>query len=272
MSGIKTDDVKVGSGKLPKSFSPGNHVAKILNIEIRIPAFVKQKNLPVQYEIIMDMETEPVGGSFEGWQLDKDDESKGMYLGQTGRVKSREWPYKDGKGKSKKTGKDYEFSLVKDILVFIKMIEEECGSDFLGETSGKFDTVEEIVNAFNEAKPFKDIFLKWCIGGQMEMKDDGHPKYYMFLPAFKKGFKIFAKVEDADSVAIYDKQVDLTSKDGPATVAAFTADAGGAEAEGGEVPNWDQIEEGDNPFESASDDDSSFPAPDDEEGIDPMEA
>ena len=172
-----------------------------------------------------------------------------------------QWPYKNFKGKTK-AGKEFEVSYVKDILVFIKMISEEVGSTFLDDTSGQFDTVEEIVKAFNKAKPFKDKFLNWCIGGEMEMKDDGHPKYYMFLPDFKKGFKLFAKEEDAESVAKYDAAKDLKSKDGPKKVASFQAgDSAIGEDEGDTAPPWAEAEEGEDDMFSptGNNDDDPFP-------------
>lgn len=251
---IKTDDVKVGGGNLPKSFGPGNHTAKINSIELRVPGYVKKTD-PIQYELVLDLETSPLGGTFEGWQLDKEDPSKGNFLGQTGRIKTRKWAYKDGTWKNPKTGKTVEFSYLDDILEFIQRIEDACGTKFLKETSGKFNTIEEIVAAFNKTKPFKGIFLRWCIGGEVEMKDDGHPQYFMFLPDPLKGFKLFTSEADKDSLAPYNADRDLSSKDAPKTVGTFTADAQGKEDEDGDTPPWAEATNDDDPFSTSDDDD-----------------
>ena len=67
--GIKTDDVKVGAGNLPKSFSPGNHTCKINSISLRWPEYMKKKN-EKGYEVLLDIETKPIGEGFEGWLID----------------------------------------------------------------------------------------------------------------------------------------------------------------------------------------------------------
>lgn len=250
--GLVTDKVEVKKGgKLPKSFGPGNHVAKILHIECRQPIWLKPGENP-QYEIIMDLETAPIGGDFEGWFIDKNNEAKGKFLGQTGRVKSRQWPYKDGSWKNPKTGKEVIFDAVEDALVFIKMIEEECGTDFLVRTSGQFDTIEECVAGFNKEKPFKDVFFYWCIGGQAKMKDDGHFKYFMYLPKYETGFKLFAKEEDKSDVLPYDADRHVEKEDEPKSVGKFTP--GDDDDDDNSVP-WESAENADSAFDVGEEDD-----------------
>jgi hypothetical protein len=242
--GIKTDNVKSGTGGLPKSFGPGNQIAKINNISIRVPKFVLQGE-PVQYEIVLDLETEPLGEAFEGWLIDKDNPSEGSFLGQTGRIKSKKWPYKDGTWKNPATGKVVTFDYTDDILKFIQQLEDACGTDFLKRTSGKFQTLEDLVDNFNTEKSFEGIFLRWCVAADVEMKADGHPEYHMYLPDYVKGFKVVTSLEDKNGIAVYNATRDLYKKGAPKSVAKFSASpqvktAGQVAEDDNDAPNWEE--------------------------------
>ena len=218
--GIKTDDVKVGTGNLPKSFSPGNRIAKINNVTLRWPSYLKAKGEKA-YEVVIDLETKPEGESFEGWLIDAKNEKGPRYLGQTGRIKSRKWPYKDGSWTG--GGKTIKFDMVDDILKVIKLIELECGTNFLGETSGKYNTREE------------------------EMQDNGHPKYFMYLPKFS-GTKLFAKESEADTVLTYDKALHVEVKGGAKPVNSFAAPTDVTANAGGANDLWDSSDKDEDPF------------------------
>lgn len=254
--GIVTSEVKVGTGNLPKSFSPGNHICKINNISLRWPEYLKKKGEKA-YEVVLDLETEPKGSSFEGWLVDSKNEAGPRFLGQTGRIKTRKWPYKDGSWTG--NGKTIDFDMTMDILKVIKLIELECGTDFLTETSGKYDTIEEIVEAFDKAQPFKDIYISWCIGGEEELQANGHPKYYMFLPKYEKGYKLFSNKDNADNVLPYDKALHVESKGGAAAVSGFAGTTPPPVAGGGADGLWDKSDDNDDPFAVSNDtDDDPF--------------
>lgn len=199
------------------------------------------------YEVVLDLETKPIGESFEGWLIDAKNEKGPRYLGQTGRIKTRKWPYKDGSWTGQ--GKTVKFDMVDDILKVIQLLEQECGTDFLVQTSGKYNTIEEIVEAFNAAKPFDGIFLKWCIGGEEETQESGHPKYFLALPKFEKGFKLFANESDAAHVLPFDKALHVEVKGGAAPVNSFPATGGTPPAAaGGANDLWDKSADDEDPF------------------------
>lgn len=217
MGKIGTKEVKVGGGSLPKTFIPGNHTCKINTMRLDRPAFAK--NGEEMYYIVMDLETKPLGGAYEGFFIDKDDESKGRYLGQTGRLKTSQWPYKDSEYNGKK------WDMVDEIIKFLKSVCIEMGSDWMDKADGKYDTIEEMVKAFNNDAPFKDIYFAWCIGGQQIQGDDGYPKYYMHLPKFSRGTKLFTLENDEADLLEYDKAIHLNIKGGtPVTVNTFGTD------------------------------------------------
>jgi len=206
MGKIGTKDVKVGGGALPKSFAPGNHTCKINGLRLDRPPFAKSGE--DMYSIVMDLETEPLE-NFEGFFIDKTDESKGRYLGQTGRVKSSKWPYKNSEWNGKK------YSMTDEIIKFIKTICIEIDSDWADKVDGKFETIEEFIEAFNNDAPFKDIFLSWCIGGQQTMNDAGYPQYFMHLPKWQRGEKLLALPEDVHLMK-FDKVLHVEVKGGEA--------------------------------------------------------
>ena len=103
-----TDLVKEGSG-LPKTISPGNYTLKINSIGLDDFKFI-----PDAKHIILNVETEPIEG-FEGFMLDKEDESKGHYAGQIGRLKASQYAFADGKTKS-----GVEIQRDRSVLIFIQ--------------------------------------------------------------------------------------------------------------------------------------------------------
>ena len=96
MSGLSTKDVKTGGGGLPKTIAPGEHTLRINSAELKRFPFMETDN---GYYFILNVETKPIDG-FEGFFIDKDDESLGRYAGQIGEVKTNRYYYKDGATKS----------------------------------------------------------------------------------------------------------------------------------------------------------------------------
>jgi hypothetical protein len=75
---------------MAKTIAPGNHVLKINSVELEDFRFIEGAK-----HLILHVETAPIEG-FEGFLLDKDDESKGRFEGQIGRVKASQYAYADG--------------------------------------------------------------------------------------------------------------------------------------------------------------------------------
>jgi hypothetical protein len=59
---------------------------------------------------------------------------------------------------------------------------EELVFSCINHDLGKFGTIEEFVQNFNDNAPFKDLYLKWCIGGKEYMGKTGYLNYDMCLP------------------------------------------------------------------------------------------
>ena len=147
-----TDLVKEGSG-LPKTISPGNYTLKINSIGLDDFKFI-----PDAKHIILNVETEPIEG-FEGFMLDKEDESKGQYAGQIGRLKASQYAFADGKTKS-----GVEIQRDRSVLIFIQNLCKalDVNAWFIAQDD-KHDTIEDLIEAFNTDAPFKDKYFDDCM-------------------------------------------------------------------------------------------------------------
>ncbi len=219
---LDTSEVKTG-GALPKTIVPGMTTVRINSVELNQPPFaVAEKG----YFFVLNVETKPIEG-FEGFMVDKEDPSKGNYAGQIGRVKTNPWFYKDGVTKGGvKIQRDVE------IMKQLKHICAAVGSpmDF------KAETIEEMVAAFNEAKPYADKWLDMCVGGKEFARDNGFIGYDLFLPKMNQQ-KVVMEISGTtpSKLLAYDEAVHLVKmKEKP--VASFGGDLDDAAAPAAEKP------------------------------------
>jgi len=196
---LSTKDIKTGGGGVSKTFQPGNTLAKIR--AVRLDEFKFRENA---YHLILDMEGPDLGADFEGFFIDKDNESLGRHKGQVGQVKASEWAYSDGETKSGiPVSRDIE------ILKFLKSLCKALDiEDWLEKNDSKHDTIEAYIKAFNKDKPFKDKFIEYCIGGKEYVNRGGYTNYDLFLPKFVKGAAPFGTTR----VIKYDESAHLRKK------------------------------------------------------------
>jgi len=113
---LSTTDLKEGGSGLPKTISPGNITLKINSVVLEDFKFIQGAK-----HLMLNVETEPIAG-FEGFMIDKDDESKGHYAGQIGRVKASQYAFADGQTK---TGIKIERD--RSILIFLQRLCKTLG-------------------------------------------------------------------------------------------------------------------------------------------------
>ena len=177
MNKLSTKNIKTEGGGIPKSLQPGNHKCKIVDVELEDFKFIKDAK-----HLRFYLETEPLKEGFEGFFIDKANESKGRHMGQVGWVKASEWAFADGTTKG-----GVEVSRDQDILKFIKTICQAFGrKDWLDAQDDKHDTIESLITAFIKEAPYKGAFLNWCIGGKEYQNKQGYTNYDLFLPKFNK--------------------------------------------------------------------------------------
>ena len=167
-----------GSG-VPKTLQPGNVTAKINGIKLEASRFDANA-----YNMVLSLEGEDQGSDFEGFWINKDDESLGRHKGQVGRVRLSEYAYQDGTTKTGiKVSRDY------DIL---RAVQNLCkATDCLAwfdKQDNQHETIESLVEQFEKDAPFKDTFLNWCLGGKEYQNKDGYTNYDLFVVRPGKGF------------------------------------------------------------------------------------
>lgn len=184
--GLSTTDLGTGGSGLPKTISPGNHVLKINYVELEDFKFIDGAK-----HLLLHVETEPIDG-FEGFMLDKDDESKGRYAGQIGKIKASQYAFADGETK---TG--IKIQRDRSILIFLQSLCKTMGiNDWFTEQDGKHDTIEDFVEAFNATAPIKDKYLEFCIAGKEYEGKSGYTNYDMWLPKADNKKYAFGEVEE----------------------------------------------------------------------------
>jgi hypothetical protein len=140
---------------------------------------------------MLHVETEPIEG-FEGFLIDKDDESKGRYEGQIGKVKASQYAFADGETK---TG--IKIQRDRSILIFLRTLAHTLELDsWFVEQNDKHDTIEDFVHAFNKSAAFRNNYLEFCIAGKEYESKSGYTNYDMWLPKAEGKKYAFGAIEE----------------------------------------------------------------------------
>ena len=166
--GLSTKDLTTESGGgMPKTVAPGNHELKINSIRLDEFRFIEGA-----YHLMMEMETKPIEG-FEGFMRDRNDESKGRYEGQIGRVKASQYAFADGETKS-----GIKIQRDNSIMIFLKNLSNALGiNEWFIEQDNKHETIEDFVAYFNEHAPYQDKYLHTCLAGKEYQNKSGYIAY-----------------------------------------------------------------------------------------------
>jgi len=176
---ISTKNIKENgsSSSVAKTLSPGNANVKIYNIRLEATPYNKEA-----FNIILDVEGPALGDDFEGFYIDKDNPGLGRHEGQVGRVKLTEYPFADAT-----TPKGNVIVRDEEILKAVKNLCKETGSlAWLESQDEKHDTVDSLVNQFNQDKPFANKFLRVCIAGKEYQNKAGYTNHDLYFPKWSK--------------------------------------------------------------------------------------
>lgn len=215
---LNTKDIKTGGGGTPKVIQPGNNKVVIRSITLEDFKFK-----PGALHIILNVEGEEQEGDFEGFFIDKNNESLGRYKGQVGKVKATEYAYADGVTKS-----GIEVSRDKEILKFLKNFCAEIGADqWLVEQDGKHATIQSLIEQLDNDKPFKDKWLNVCIAGKEYLNKEGYTAYDLFLPKYSRtGVPFESATKNSGKVAKFSEAEHIKKKP-VENVQGFDGDTGG---------------------------------------------
>ena len=189
-----TDLGKEGGSGLPKTIAPGNHRLKINSVFLEDFKFIEGAK-----HLVMNVETEPIDG-FQGFMIDKDDESKGHHEGQIGKLKASQYAFADGKTKS-----GIPIKRDRSILMFLQNMCKAVGAnDWFISQNDKHETIEEFVEAFNTDAPFKGRYFDCCVAGKEYEGKSGYTNYDMWIPKGNKdGGYAFGCI--GDKILAYDE-------------------------------------------------------------------
>ncbi len=168
---ISTKNIPTEGISIPKIIQPGNHVVTVNSVKLDIPPFNREA-----YQIILNVEG-PELENFEGFWVDKDNQSAGKHKGQVGSVKLTQYPFSNS---TTKTG-----VVINRDAEMLKSLQSLCGAlscmDWWGAQDNKYNTFEDIINAFNNEKPFAGKKLRCCIGGKEYENRQGYLAYDMYF-------------------------------------------------------------------------------------------
>jgi hypothetical protein len=191
---LSTKNVSLES-KISKTIKPGNVRARIYDLQL-----VNGYN-PDSYHLTMFVETEPIEG-FEGFFIDKDDQSKGRYDGQIGRIKYSQWAFED---KTLPSGVQInrDHSIIKALLIISKAANKLDEIHALTE-----ETIEEYVKAASKFL-VGDTYYEMCVAGKEYVDKNGYTQHDLFFP--KSDGKISFISQEADDVLSFDSSKHIVS-------------------------------------------------------------
>jgi hypothetical protein len=194
--GLSTKDLvnENGGGGMAKTIAPGNHTLKINSVVLEDFQFIDGAK-----HLVLNVETEPIEG-FEGFLIDKDDESKGKYKGQIGRVKASQYAFADGQTKS-----GIKIQRDRSLMMFLANLSKATGiMSWFEEQDNKFNTIEDFVRNFSDNAPLKDKYLDFCIAGKEYENKSGYTAYDMWLPKAENNKYAYGN-EGSDRILKYDE-------------------------------------------------------------------
>ena len=217
---LNTKDMSAGSGRTKPVLDPGNHVVKINSITLDQTPYDADS-----YNIHLHVETAPVGGDFEGFFKDYNDQSKGRYDGQIGRVRISPFPFKDTTLPSgREISRDQE--ILKNMITLAETLEMRDGLDSINA-----QTIEDFMRECNDLMGGSKL-INMCIGGREWENKEGYINNDLFLPRISKdGIAMEAIDKENSRLLKFDRAVHvkaLVKKDAPSNgiETPFKADSG----------------------------------------------
>lgn len=197
---------------LPKNLKPGNCKCRIVNIEMT------NGFNPDSVRINLYLEGEPLGEDFEGFFIDRNDESKGRYTGQIGRVRLDQYDFET---KTITTRKGEQTEIIKEIEI-VKRLRALAAAYGLEEQFDQLQhpTLEGYVDLVKDLICNKG-YIPFCLAGK-EYEKGGYTNYDLFLPKGKNNK--FAFGADEKNVLEFDPGAHIIRKKAAAVVEEFTPD------------------------------------------------
>ena len=171
---LNTKDMSAGSGRTKPVLEPGNHKVKINSITLDQTPYDRDA-----YNINLHMETQPIEGEFEGFFRDKDNESKGRYEGQIGRVRVSPFPFKDTTLPSgREINKDQE--ILKSMIFLGEVLDKRDELDSI-----EAETIADFMSQCNTLFSNSDYF-NVCLASREWENKEGYINNDLYLPKLSR--------------------------------------------------------------------------------------
>ena len=207
----------VSANRVSPVIGPGNHKVKINSL-----SFDPTPYDPQAFNIVLNVETEPINGEFQGFLVDPSNPNGARYQGQVGRVRMSPYPYKDADLESgRKISRDQE--IVKAIAFLADVTGKRDEVDMI-----EADSIDQFMNACKQI--FKNTdYINACIGGREWENNDGYVNVDLHLPRLSKaGLPLEAVGSTAGRLLTfsYDEHVRKLVKKQASTVGGFEPSTG----------------------------------------------
>ena len=207
----------VSANRVSPVIGPGNHKVKINSL-----SFDPTPYDPQAFNIVLNVETEPINGEFQGLLVDPSNPNGARYQGQVGRVRMSPYPYKDADLESgRKISRDQE--IVKAIAFLADVTGKRDEVDMI-----EADSIDQFMNACKQI--FKNTdYINACIGGREWENNDGYVNVDLHLPRLSKaGLPLEAVGSTAGRLLTfsYDEHVRKLVKKQASTVGGFEPSTG----------------------------------------------
>jgi hypothetical protein len=204
---LNTKNMSVGSGKTKPVISVGNQTVKLNSIVLEATPYDQ-----TAFNVILNVESKPIEGEFEGFLIDPTKPNLGRYQGQVGRVKMGPYPYKDT---TLPNGREIK----RDDEILKGMV-------FLSEALGKREELDSITASTIEQFIFScnkllssGTYFNVCIGGREWENKEGYINHDLFLPRISKdGVPLEALNVEKSRLLMFNKDthiVPIKKKDTP---------------------------------------------------------
>ena len=215
MFSSKDADKKVGGTSIPKVIQPGNVVARVLDITLDVPPYDSSA-----YNVVLTLETAPLGEGFEGLPINKDAPEMGNYEGQVARVQTQQYSYSDYTNKEGKTTLK-EDMIFKWLWTFAKEI--GASKDLIA-NNVEGSNIQEYVENAKKYLVGKDRWIHWCIGGSEYENKAGYTQYRLFIVKPEKnkyGYQLEVPGEKPSKLIDFNEALHIKKKKSSESVDSF---------------------------------------------------
>jgi|TARA_B110000908_G_scaffold30768_1_gene36487 hypothetical protein len=169
---LSTSGMSAGSGKVKPVIDSGNQLLKINSITLNSPPYDQ-----TAYDMVLNVESGPMGADFEGFLVDVNNPSGPRYNGQVGRVKFQRYAFNNATLPSGREVKRDE-GLLKALINLAEVVGKRSEVDAI-----QANTIEDFVNKASTII-CDGKFYNFCIGGREWENKEGYTNLDMFLPRF----------------------------------------------------------------------------------------